>query len=76
MAACRSLVHFLDENGGYLGAQAIPDVQALSDTWQLIKGKVTAPDDAVKMGFRMGIDFKGGVKMFFKEPSLTETPAN
>jgi hypothetical protein len=66
-------VHFLDANGQYLSYQAIPDVKELSDTWQLIKGKITAPDDAVKMGFRMGVNFNGGVKVFFKEPSLTET---
>jgi len=66
-------VHFLDANGQFLSYQAIPDAKELSDTWQVIKGKITAPDDAVKMGFRMGVNFNGGVKVFFKEPTLTET---
>ena len=66
-------VHFLDADGQFLSYQALPDAEALSDTWQIVKGKVTAPDDAVKMGLRIGVLFDGGVEVFFKEPSLTET---
>jgi hypothetical protein len=64
-------VYFEGPNGKWLGFQPITGIDA-SETWQTIKGKVTAPDDAVKMGLRLGVVFDGEVQAYFAEPSLIE----
>ena len=64
-------LHFLNAEGDYLSYQDI-DVPELSDSWQTVKGKITIPEDAVKMGYRIGIIFEGEMEVFFKEPSLSE----
>lgn len=65
-------VHFLGADGKWLGYQEISGTEP-SEAWQSIKGRVTAPDDAVKMGLRLGIIFDGEVQVFFSEPSVIET---
>jgi hypothetical protein len=64
-------IHFLDKDGQWLGFEPISDHE-LSDTWTTVTGKITAPADAVGMGFRLGIMCDGVMEVFFKNPSLAE----
>lgn len=62
---------FEDANGKWLGFQAIPTAGA-ADAWTEIKGRITVPEDAVKLTLRLGLILDGRIKVFFKEPALTE----
>ena len=62
---------FEDANGKWLGFQAIPTA-GTSDTWTEIKGKITVPEDAVKMTLRLGVILDGSIKVWFKEPAVSD----
>lgn len=64
-------IHFMDENGQWLGFEALPDSQ-LSADWKTFKGKITAPPGTASMGLRLGVLFDGEIEVFFRNPSLSE----
>jgi len=66
-------IYFMDASGKWLGFQEITASQttSLSPEWQKIDGKVTAPENASKMGVRLGIVFTDAqADVSYKEPTL------
>ena len=69
-------VYFLDAAGKWIGIQKIDSNQgnSLPGDWQRVQGKVTAPENAVKMGVRIGLVFADGqAEIFYKDPVLVPT---
>ena len=64
-------VAFEDANGKWLGFQAVPTAVS-SGAWTEIKGRITVPEDAVKLTLRLGVILDGGIKAWFKEPAVSE----
>lgn len=65
-------VYFLGENNKWLGYQEISGLDFSSaDEWKTVEETVTAPEDAVKMGVRLGAMFDGAIHVAFKDLELT-----
>lgn len=65
-------VYFLDQNGHWLGYQEVPGLKPHED-WQTVELKVTVPEEAAKVGIRLGTNFNGLINVSFKKPVLTKT---
>ncbi len=64
------LWYFLGQNNDWLGVEKIP--VELSDDWKTWTSKVTIPDNAVKVGVRLGIVDLGIINVFFEDVVLTK----
>ncbi len=62
---------FMDQAGKWLNLQEIAPVPDLSDAWQKVEGSITLPENAEKVGVRLGLVFSDGqATVFFKDPAL------
>lgn len=70
-------IYFLDAAGKWIGIQKIGtnDPNSMPPDWQKVQGKVTAPDNAAKIGVRIGVVFSDGqAEIYYKDPVLLLKP--
>jgi len=67
-------IYFLDANGHWLGFERVPPPCDFSPEWKTVSMKVTAPDNAAKIGVRLGIDVSAETKARFDDAVLTVAP--
>lgn len=61
-------IFFLGENDKWLGIQEIKNLEAnTGEDWITVEETVTAPEDAVKIGVRLGAMFDGVIHISFKD---------
>lgn len=65
-------VYFLDQTGRWLGYQEIPGLKP-TESWESVQLKVTVPEEAAKVGVRLGTNFHGLINVSFKKPVLQKT---
>lgn len=67
-------VYFLNAEGRWIGYQRLPSPKDFSPEWTPVSMKVTAPDDAVKIGVRLGVSTSAQIKVRFDDAVLTLAP--
>lgn len=67
-------IYFLNAGGRWIGYQRLPSPKEFSPEWTPVSMKVTAPDDAVKIGVRLGMSTSAQIKVRFDDAVLTLAP--
>lgn len=67
-------IYFLNAEGRWIGYQRLPSPKEFSPEWTLVSMKVTAPDDAVKIGVRLGMSTSAQIRVRFDDAMLTLAP--
>lgn len=63
--------YVLDPNNKWLLYQPLKDVQ-LAPEWQEFSGTITVPEDATKLGVRLGVSGEGVIGIFFDDVKLVK----
>lgn len=67
-------LYFLNENGNWIGYERSPSPNVFSPDWEQVTVSAIAPDDAVKIGVRLGVRTKSRVAAKFSDAVLSEAP--
>lgn len=65
------LVYYLNANNSWIGHESLKDTQFTAD-WQTATLKVSTPEDAVKIGVRLGMRTSAQVKVRFDDVTLIQ----
>ncbi|MFA6959444.1 MAG: hypothetical protein WC205_01680 [Opitutaceae bacterium] len=66
------LIYFLSATGSWIGYEPLPKTVEFSKDWQTVTIKITTPEDAVKMGVRLGMSTSSQVKVRFDDATLVQ----
>jgi hypothetical protein len=67
-------LYFLNAEGRWIGYQRLPAPKQFSPEWTEVSMKVTAPDETVKIGVRLGVSTSAELSVRFDDAVLRQAP--
>ncbi len=67
-------LYFLNAEGRWIGYQRLPAPKEFSPEWTVVSMKVTAPDETVKIGVRLGVSTSTELTVRFDDAVLRQAP--